>query len=137
MADWIETYRGVVNAWECDVVEHFTIAYYFDRFADASRNFLDLIGEGESLQPAVNEGLGVYSPNADGPIVHCGRFPGPVWSAYSVPSAGSSCWARIRSEGVRFALTDADSMILLVSLIHQNCLFRTNIRKFGSFLPIL
>ena len=39
MADWIETYRGVVNAWECDVVEHFTIAYYFDRFADATRNY--------------------------------------------------------------------------------------------------
>lgn len=49
MTEWLETYRGVVNAWECDVVEHFTIAYYFDRFADASRNFFDLIGEGEHL----------------------------------------------------------------------------------------
>ncbi len=56
MADWIETCRGVVNAWECDVVEHFTIAYYFDRFADATRNFLDLIGEGKSLGAAVNTG---------------------------------------------------------------------------------
>ena len=53
MPDWIETYRGVVNAWECDVVEHFTIAYYFDRFADATRNYLDLIGA-ESLGAAVN-----------------------------------------------------------------------------------
>jgi acyl-CoA thioesterase FadM len=44
MADWVETYRGVVNPWECDVVQHFTIAYYFDRFADATRNFFDLIG---------------------------------------------------------------------------------------------
>jgi len=35
----------VVNAWECDVVEHFTIAYYFDRFADSSRNLLELIGK--------------------------------------------------------------------------------------------
>jgi len=41
VAQWIETYRGVVNPWECDVVQHFTIAYYFDRFADAMRNFLD------------------------------------------------------------------------------------------------
>lgn len=56
MADWIETYRGVVNAWECDIVEHFTIAYYFDRFADATRNFVDLIGEAETLGPAVNVG---------------------------------------------------------------------------------
>jgi hypothetical protein len=28
MTEWIETYRGVVSAWECDIVEHFTIAYY-------------------------------------------------------------------------------------------------------------
>lgn len=47
MAEWVETYRGVVNAWECDVVEHFTIAYYFDRFADGSANYFDLIGVGE------------------------------------------------------------------------------------------
>jgi len=46
VAAWLETYRGVVNPWECDVVQHFTIAYYFDRFADATRNFLDLCGEG-------------------------------------------------------------------------------------------
>lgn len=56
MADWIETYRGVVSAWECDIVEHFTIAYYFDRFADATRNFLELIGEAESLGTAVGKG---------------------------------------------------------------------------------
>src|SRR4051794_16778874 len=32
----IETYRGVVVAWECDVFAHLTIAFYFDRLADAS-----------------------------------------------------------------------------------------------------
>jgi acyl-CoA thioesterase FadM len=53
MAEWIETYRGVVSAWECDVVEHFTIAYYFERFADATRNFFELIGETETLGPVV------------------------------------------------------------------------------------
>ena len=53
MAKWFETYRGVVNAWECDVVEHFTIAYYFDRFADATRNFFDLIREGDRLDAGV------------------------------------------------------------------------------------
>ena len=56
MAEWIETYRGVVNAWECDIVEHFTIAYYFERFADATRNFLELIGDSETLGPAVGTG---------------------------------------------------------------------------------
>jgi acyl-CoA thioesterase FadM len=49
MAEWIETYRGVVNAWECDTVEHFTIAYYFERFAGASPTLFEIIGEHESL----------------------------------------------------------------------------------------
>jgi acyl-CoA thioesterase FadM len=53
MTEWIETYRGVVSAWECDIVEHFTIAYYFERFADATRNFLELTGEAETLGPAI------------------------------------------------------------------------------------
>ena len=36
MAAWTETCRSVVFPWECDVTEHFTIAYYFDRLADAA-----------------------------------------------------------------------------------------------------
>ncbi len=56
MARWLETYRGVVNPWECDVVQHFTIAYYFDRFADATRNFFHLIEEGDSLDAGVRNG---------------------------------------------------------------------------------
>lgn len=39
MVEPIETLRGVVNPWESDVTEHFTIAYYFDRIADASVAF--------------------------------------------------------------------------------------------------
>lgn len=53
MSQWIETYRGVVSAWECDIVEHFTIAYYFERFADATRNYFELIGEAEALAPVL------------------------------------------------------------------------------------
>ena len=56
MAEWLETYRGVVNPWECDVVQHFTIAYYFDRLADATRNFFDLIAEGDGLDGGVRHG---------------------------------------------------------------------------------
>ncbi len=63
MAQWFETYRGVVNPWECDVVQHFTIAYYFDRFADAMRNFLEhCAGDG------VDAGLG------HGPMRHHATF---------------------------------------------------------------
>jgi acyl-CoA thioesterase FadM len=50
MHDWSETYRGTVPPWECDVTEHFTIAYYFDRLGEAERNLADLLGTGELLR---------------------------------------------------------------------------------------
>lgn len=47
MADWIETYRGAVPPWQCDVTEHFTIAYYFDRIEEAHANLADALGLSE------------------------------------------------------------------------------------------
>jgi acyl-CoA thioesterase FadM len=44
MAAWIETCRSVVSPWECDVTEHFTIAYYFDRLADAAVTTTEKLG---------------------------------------------------------------------------------------------
>jgi acyl-CoA thioesterase FadM len=44
MATWIETCRTVVFPWECDVTEHFTIAYYFDRLADAALTAIENLG---------------------------------------------------------------------------------------------
>src|SRR6266545_7870735 len=41
---WLEKYRGTVNRWEVDNVDHFTVAYYFDRFEDATRAVLHAIG---------------------------------------------------------------------------------------------
>ena len=43
MNNWSETYRGAVPPWECDITEHFTIAYYLDRLTDAERNLADLL----------------------------------------------------------------------------------------------
>jgi acyl-CoA thioesterase FadM len=43
---WLETYRGTVFAWEVDAVEHFTVAYYFDRFEDATLLLLSATGHG-------------------------------------------------------------------------------------------
>ena len=45
-AGWIETYRGTVKAWECDMVEHLTVAYYYERMIDAVFNLLDEVGAG-------------------------------------------------------------------------------------------
>ncbi|MBO0735208.1 MAG: hypothetical protein J2P48_01355 [Alphaproteobacteria bacterium] len=41
---WTETCRSVVSPWECDVTEHFTIAYYFDRLADAASTLAENLG---------------------------------------------------------------------------------------------
>lgn len=35
MGNYLETVRSAVPAWELDTVEHFTVAYYFERFARA------------------------------------------------------------------------------------------------------
>jgi acyl-CoA thioester hydrolase len=40
----IETYRGTVYRWEVDNVDHFTVAYYFERFEDATLALLHAIG---------------------------------------------------------------------------------------------
>jgi acyl-CoA thioesterase FadM len=50
MTDWIETYRGAVPPWQCDVTEHFTIAYYFDRLEEAEANLADALGLGAVTQ---------------------------------------------------------------------------------------
>jgi acyl-CoA thioesterase FadM len=50
MQNWSETYRGTVPPWECDVTEHFTIAYYFDRLEEAERNLADILGIGVLLR---------------------------------------------------------------------------------------
>ncbi|HEV2334041.1 MAG TPA: thioesterase family protein [Stellaceae bacterium] len=52
MQNWSETYRGTVPPWECDVTEHFTIAYYFDRLEEAGRNLADGLRLGDLLRGA-------------------------------------------------------------------------------------
>lgn len=43
---WTETFRGMVKAWECDAFEHFTVAYYYERIADAVLNLFDDVDAG-------------------------------------------------------------------------------------------
>jgi acyl-CoA thioesterase FadM len=43
MTSWIETYRGTVPPWQCDVTEHFTVGYYFDRLEEAEANLADAL----------------------------------------------------------------------------------------------
>src|SRR6266852_8067702 len=50
MQNWSETYRGTVPPWECDVTEHFTIAYYFDRIEEGERNLAETLGLSEMLR---------------------------------------------------------------------------------------
>ncbi len=50
MENWNETYRGAVPPWECDITEHFTIAYYFDRLGEAERSLAEMLGLREFLR---------------------------------------------------------------------------------------
>ena len=44
MTEYLESYRGTVKAWECDHVEHFTVAYYFKSTAAAQLRLLHELG---------------------------------------------------------------------------------------------
>lgn len=44
MSGWLETYRGTVFRWEVDHNDHFTVAYYFARIADAGQGLLAALG---------------------------------------------------------------------------------------------
>jgi acyl-CoA thioesterase FadM len=50
MIAWTETYRGAVPPWQCDVTEHFTVAYYFDRLEEADADLADELGLGDLLR---------------------------------------------------------------------------------------
>jgi acyl-CoA thioesterase FadM len=52
MAGWTETCRSAVSPWECDTTEHFTIAYYFDRLADAVASIEESLGLREMARSA-------------------------------------------------------------------------------------
>src|SRR6516164_3002087 len=53
MEVWTETWRGIVSPWECDITEHFTIAYYFDRLADATSTIAErLRPDGATQSPS-------------------------------------------------------------------------------------
>ena len=41
---WVETFRGVANAWECDHLGHFNARFYVDRFVQAALQLNTLIG---------------------------------------------------------------------------------------------
>jgi acyl-CoA thioesterase FadM len=50
VTNWIETYRGAVPPWQCDVTEHFTVAYYFDRLEEAEASLADAMGLGDLMR---------------------------------------------------------------------------------------
>ena len=44
MEEFLETYRGDVSPWEVDSTEHFTVAYYYEKFEAATFRFLRHLG---------------------------------------------------------------------------------------------
>jgi len=64
MGDWIETYRGMVKAWEVDPVEHLTVARYFSRLTDATLNFFGFCDLGPRHMSSERHALATVSLNA-------------------------------------------------------------------------
>ena len=54
---WIETYRGIVFRWELDNVDHFTVAFYFQRFADATAALLESLELGPPYTTRTGRGV--------------------------------------------------------------------------------
>lgn len=54
---WIETYRGTVYRWELDNVDHFTVAFYFQRFADATLGLLESLELGPPYMARTGRGV--------------------------------------------------------------------------------
>jgi acyl-CoA thioesterase FadM len=52
-AKWIETVRGTAAPWECDITEHFTIAYYADRIDQATATLAEVLGLSEAASTGV------------------------------------------------------------------------------------
>jgi acyl-CoA thioester hydrolase len=44
VSGWLETVRSIVQRWEIDNTDHFTVAYYFARLGDAGFAMLDALG---------------------------------------------------------------------------------------------
>ena len=53
---WLETYRGAVHRWELDNVDHFTVAFYFQRFADATLGLLESLELGPPYMARTKRG---------------------------------------------------------------------------------
>jgi acyl-CoA thioesterase FadM len=67
-APWLETYRGTVFRWEVDHNDHFTVAYYLARIADAGRALLHALGTGPS--PTVDCFINYRRELRTGDIMH-------------------------------------------------------------------
>jgi acyl-CoA thioesterase FadM len=50
MNDYFETYRGGVMPWHCDMLEHMTIASYYERLGDAYVSFTERMGLGADFR---------------------------------------------------------------------------------------
>ena len=87
MTNWIETYRGSVPPWQCDVTEHFTIAYYFDRLEEADANLAEELGFGDELRRSgVTRQITLASP------ANCAPAPAFMSKAQRLASKTGCVW---------------------------------------------
>jgi acyl-CoA thioester hydrolase len=54
VSGWLETVRSIVQRWEIDNTDHFTVAYYFARLGDAAFAMLDALGLHPTAAPTTD-----------------------------------------------------------------------------------
>jgi len=117
MGDWVDTYRGAASPWECDVTEHFTLAFYFDRIAMAEAALAAELGLIDRLQ------VGGFARRYDVRLAHelragsafhiesalIGRDGGPRLGHRVVNSVSGevATWFDVHWDGVDATLPDA------------------------------
>ena len=70
MSGWRETARAMVNRWEIDSTEHFTVAFYFARLGDAAYAMLDALGVSPAAAPTADVYVRYHRELRVGDIFH-------------------------------------------------------------------
>lgn len=65
MGGYIETYRGVVAAWECDHYGHMNVQFYIGRISDAAATLLACLGLPSDVAAARGLGFAALNQNID------------------------------------------------------------------------
>lgn len=106
MGDWLEAYRGTVFRWEVDHNDHFTVAYYFARIADAGAWLLADVGLGPAETRTVDCFVRYQRELRVGDLMHVesgviGAEPGALLVGHKLIDSGAEALCTTVEQQVR------------------------------------